>query len=228
MKKLYLLIVALLTLVLLASCSSSETGSGSKSGSTEMSIVESEPISNLADSLEIKDYSCVVSDTFAYYVAFITNNSEKTVDVEMNITAKDSDGRMVGSGTDKVFAIAQGQTSGIWTTFDDWKNIKTFDYNLDVTESAYQSIKEAISFDYNTTADRVVVSATNNGDKDANFVWVDVVFLNSGQMIGFGEISLMNDDCILKVGETRTGEAANYSEIEFDDAILAFNGRIYE
>ena len=63
MKKLYQITVLVLVL-LLSSCSSSE------------------PTMNLSDSLEVNEYSCVIDEQFAYYVAFVTNTSDKTVDVE--------------------------------------------------------------------------------------------------------------------------------------------------
>lgn len=208
MKKLYLVAVLVLAL-LLSSC-----GSG-------------EPATNLSDSLKVSEYSCVVDEQFAYYVAFVTNTSDKTVDVEINITAKDADGKMVGSGSDRVLAVGSGQTSGLWTTFDDWKSIDSFEYVLNVSESSYQSIKDSVSFDHNATDNRVVVSATNNGEKDAEFVWVDVVFLKNGEMVDFREIMVTNSDSVLPAGQTLTGEGEIYSQDGFAEIILAYNGRIH-
>ena len=208
MKKLYQITVLVLVL-LLSSCSSSE------------------PTMNLSDSLEVNEYSCVIDEQFAYSVAFVTNTSDKTVDVEIDITAKDSDGEMVGSGNDQVLAVGSGQTSGLWTTFDDWRSIDSFDYVLNVKESSYQSIKDAVSFEHEERSDRVVISAINTGDKDADYVWVDVVFLKDGEMVNFREIMLTNSDSILPAGQTLTGEGEIYSQEGFDEAVYAYNGRIH-
>lgn len=209
MRRLWLFVTAALML-LLSSCASSEPL----------------PAADLTDNLEVKEYSCVVDEQFAYYVVFITNTSDKTVDVEINMTAKDADGNMVGSGSDKVLAVGSGQTSGLWTTFDDWKSIENFEYALTAQESSYQSIIDTVSFERSETSDRVVVSATNNGEKDAEFVWVDVVFLKNGEMVNFSEIMLTNGDSVLPAGQTLTGEGEIYSLDGFDEAVLAYNGRI--
>ena len=211
MKKLFLICVLALTL-LLSSCGTS--------ASTPT------PKVNLADSLEIKEYSCVIDEQFAYYVAFVTNTSDKTLDVEINITTKDVDGNMVGSGTTSVLAVGSGQTSGLWTTFDKWKSIDSFEYVLNVKGSSYSPIKDVVSFDYNAMDKRVVMSATNNGDKDAEFVWVDVVFLKDGNMVDFREIRLTNNDSVLPAGQTLTGEGEIYSQ--YDDLAFAYNGRIHK
>lgn len=210
MKRLLLLLIVLT--LLLTACSS----------------VEPTPTSNLAESLEVKDYSCVIDEQFAYYVAFVTNTADKTVDVEINITAKDADGKMVGSGDDQVLAVGSGQTSGLWTTFDDWRSIASFDYVLNVKESSYQSIKDSVSFEHEERSDRVVISATNTGDKDADYVWVDVVFLKDGEMVNFHEIMLTNSDSVLPAGQTLTGEGEIYSQEGFDEAMYAYNGRIHK
>lgn len=209
MKKLYPITVLVLVL-LLSSCGSSE------------------PTMNLADSLEVNEYSCIIDEQFAYYVAFVTNTSDKTVDVEINITAKDADGKMVGSGDDQVLAVGSGQTSGLWTTFDDWRSIASFDYVLNVKESSYQSIKDSVSFEHEERSDRVVISATNTGDKDANYVWVDVVFLKDGEMVNFHEIMLTNSNSVLPAGQTLTSEGEIYSQEDFDEALYAYNGRIHK
>lgn len=209
MKKLFLICILALAL-LLSSCAASEPT----------------PKANLADSLEIKEYSCVIDEQFAYYVAFVTNTSDKTLDVEINITAKDADGNMVGSGTASVLAVGSGQTSGLWTTFDEWKSIDSFEYVLNVKESFYLPIKDVVSFDHSETDSRIVMSATNGGEKDAEFVWVDVVFLKDGNMVNFREIMLTNGNCVLPAGQTLTGEGEVFSQ--YDDLVFAYNGRIHK
>lgn len=209
MKKLYL-IVSMVLVLLLSSCTPSEPTS----------------TPNLANGLELKEYSCVIDDQFIYYIAFVANTSEKTVDVEINITAKNANGEMIGSATDQVLAVGSGQTSGLWATFDDWRSIDSFDYELNVKESTYQSIQDTVTFDHNAIDSHVIVSATNNGEKDADIVWVDVVFLKNGKMVDFREIMLTNSDSVLPAGQTLTGEGEIYSQNGFDEAIFAYNGYI--
>ena len=77
--------------------------------------------------MSTQDYSCTVDDSFMYYVMYVTNNSDKVVSIDLNVTAFDSSGSMVGSSSDGTKAVAPGQTAGIWTTFDEWDKIDSFD-----------------------------------------------------------------------------------------------------
>lgn len=84
--------------------------------------------------MSTQDYSCTVDDSFMYYVMYVTNNSDKVVNIDLNVTALDSSGSMVGSSSDGTKAVAPGQTAGIWTTFDEWDKIDSFDYTLSVSD----------------------------------------------------------------------------------------------
>lgn len=220
-----LLIVSLLLTLCLCGCSSApSTVSGSsdvEAPATEETVSES-----LADQMDIQEYSCVVDESFMYYVMYVTNNSDKVVSVEMNVTGLDVDGSMVASSGDGVKAVAPGQTSGIWTTFDAWDSIKSFDYTLTVTEeNSHKPVYDDLSVEYNTTDSGIVAKVTNNGSESAEFVWMDVVYLKDGQMVNFSELSFMNDDSQLPSGVSLSAEGTCYYEGGFDEVVIAINGR---
>ncbi len=86
--------------------------------------------------------------------------------------------------------VAPGQTAGIWTTFDEWDKIDSFDYVLSVSEEKeYSPVYSDLSVDYNTTDSGIVASVTNNGTSAADYVWMDVVYLKDGKMVNFSELS---------------------------------------
>ena len=181
---------------------------------------------NLSEQMSITEYSCVIDDSFRYYIMFIENNSDKCVKVEANIVAKDEAGANIGAYQESVGGVAPGQTSCIWTTFDEWDIINSFDYDLSVAEQPLEnSIYNDVSFDYNTTENKIIVTATNNGAEPAEFVWFDVVFLKDGEMVNFREISLMNDEQQLLPGASITNEGECFSENGFDEVVYAVNGR---
>ena len=123
--KMRYLTVLLLSAILLVGCGNNTT---TKNGNTAVdAATETEHKENLADMMETKEYSCTVDDSFIYYVMYVTNNSDKVVSIDLNVTALDSSGGMVGSSSDGTKAVAPGQTAGIWTTFDEWDKIKTSD-----------------------------------------------------------------------------------------------------
>lgn len=175
--------------------------------------------------MKVVEFTCVVDDSFRYYVMLITNDSDKVVEVEANIIAKDESNADIGAYSDGVGAIAPGQTSCIWTTFDEYDTIKSFAYTLTVEETSNEPIYSDVTVDYNVTETKVVATATNSGTETASFVWFDVVYLKNGKMVGFSEISLMNADSKLTAGTLITGEGECYSETGFDTIAVALNGR---
>lgn len=159
----------LLSAVLLTGCGGSTS---TKNGTTAVTTTtESKDKTDLADLMSTQDYSCTVDDSFMYYVMYVTNNSDKVVSIDLNVTALDSSGSMVGSSSDGTKAVAPGQTAGIWTTFDEWDKIDSFDYTLSVSEEKeYSPVYSDLSVDYNTTDSGIVASVTNNGTSAADYV----------------------------------------------------------
>lgn len=214
----------LLSMMFLVGCGS---GTYSQTGTSAIEHIEkTEPEINLADMMSIQEYSCIVDNSFVYYIMYITNNSNKNVSIEMNVTALDSSGNMVGSSSDGTKAVEPGQTAGIWTTFDDWNKIVGFDHTLTVSEETeYSPIYSDLAIDYNTTDSGVIVSVSNNSDNTAEFVWIDVVYLKNGKMVNFSELSFMDGNQQLLPGVTLSAEGTCYSDSGFDEVVLAVNGR---
>lgn len=181
---------------------------------------------NLVEKISVKEYTCMVDDSFRYYVLILSNNSDKVVEIEANMVAKDSSGDPVEAHSDSTQAVSPGQTAGIWTTFDDWERIKTLGYELQVREDQDDSsILGKVLVDIKTLSNKVVAQATNIGENPANYVWLDVVFLKNEKMVGFSEISLTNSDAQLLPGASITAEGECFSETGFDDVVIALNGR---
>lgn len=219
-----LILAAALCLGGCGSSASTTTGSTAIDDSTEQSVTDE--TKDLADMMEVQEYHCTVDDSFMYYVMYITNNSDKVVSIELNVTALDSSGDTVGSSSDSTYAVDVGQTAGIWTTFDEWDKISGFDYTLSVSEEKnYSPVYADLSIDYNTTDNGIVAEITNNGTDAASFVWMDVVYLKDGEMVNFSELSFMNDDQELPAGASLSAEGECYYDGGFDDVVIAVNGR---
>lgn len=85
--------ILLLSAVLLTGCGG---GTSTKNGTTAVTTTtESKDKTDLADLMSTQDYSCTVDDSFMYYVMYVTNNSDKVVNIDLNVTALDSSGSMV-------------------------------------------------------------------------------------------------------------------------------------
>lgn len=221
MKKLFI-IFSILCMALVG-CSS---GPSSTSGSSDVTepIVE-EPL-NLIDEMDVEFYSCNIDDTFYYTILTVLNNSDKVVEMEANFIAKDSSGNNICATSAGNSAIAPGQTACIWSTIDYSSDIESFDYTLTVDKDIFnRSIFEDVSIEYNSVSNKVVITATNNGQETAHYVWGQVLFFKEGQLVNFNEPILTDDDSELKAGATITKEAECYSDVGFDDVKIFISGR---
>lgn len=211
--------------ICLSGCGSS-TSTATGTANIEESAAQTEDVKDLADMMDVQEYTCTVDDSFVYYVMYITNNSDTAVSIEMNVTALDSSGGMVGSSSDSTRAVDVGQTAGIWTTFDDWDKISSFEYTLTASEETdYSPVYNDLDVEYNTTDDGIVAKVTNNSEDNASFVWMDVVYLKGGEMVNFSELSFMNDNQELPAGTSLSVEGECYYDGGFDDVVIAVNGR---
>lgn len=220
-KKYFAIMIAVM--ILLTGCG----GTSTKTGSVPVEeTTQSGKPDELSDLMNVQEYSCSVDDSFMYYVMYITNNSDKVVSIEANITALASSGDMIGSSSDNTKAVAPGQTAGIWTTFDEWDKIDRFDYTLSVSEERdFSPVYDDLSVEYNATDTGIVATITNNGSAAASFVWMDVVYLKDGKMVNFNELSFMDDNQELLPGVKLSAEGTCYSNTGFDDVVIAVNGR---
>lgn len=191
--------------------------------SFELSIPETVDYSS---ALEVAEYSCIIDNSFVYYVMYVTNTSDKVLSAEMNVTALNKVGEMVGAHNERTLAVSPGQTAGMWITFDEWDLIDSFQYTLDVKEEKeYKPVYQDLSFEYNIVDNKIIATMTNNGTEAAEYVWVDVVYMKDGQMVNFSELSFMNDECKLLPGVSLSCEGECYYEGGFDEVVIAVNGR---
>lgn len=206
--------------------SSSDSSVSSTTGSNAVAETQEEPKKDLADMMQTDFYTCNVDDSFYYTVLVVKNNSDETVHLDANFTAKDGSGNNVGAVSDDEPAIAPGQTGCIWCTVDYSTDIESFDYTLTVDkETSVKSIYDDISFEYSNTDSGCTVTATNNGNTAAKYVWARCIFFKNGEMVNFNEPILMDSDDELKPGATITAEATCYTDCGFDDVIVVLSGR---
>lgn len=225
MKKGIAIVLSLFLLVLAGCGDTSSTVTGSDDVSNAGTTTEPEVVS-LAEQIEVTEYSYAVQDLTMYYILFLKNNADTTVRAEVNLTAKDAEGNMVGAFSETAYAIAPGQTSCVWTSFDAPEAVETVEYTMTASEETnYRSIFDTVTLEYNSLEDKVVVSATNNDTQDAEFVRAVAVYLSGGATVDFSEVFIGNDDLLLPAGATLTAELDYNADVAYDDVVIAFDGR---
>ena len=198
--------------------------SGSASGTIDNTPVEKKAKSsdNLADKMDIKEYSCMQSDY--RLVAFnITNNADEDVSIDMNVTAKNSDGKALASSNIEEYTVAPGSSTIMSAWLENVDMDATIDYKMNVSNDVRSpSAVPNIDLDYNINGNKVVVTATNNNSDTAYFLNVKAIFLKDGEMVDCGDTYLTGDDSEIKAGETRSGEIETYSDKGFDDVLIGY------
>lgn len=183
---------------------------------------------SLTEQMDVTTYTCPSGENACYYVLFVTNNSDRTVQVGANVTSYDAQGNMVGSSSGRVYVVAPGQTAFIDAWFDNWESTQSFDYTLNVTQEEYFEPMEAVTFAYSQTPSGVVIAATNNSSRDAWGVEACAIFMKDGVPVYFGTNFVVNDKLELPAGETLAEEIDCHSDDGYDEVIIALNGRMDE
>ena len=212
----------LIALVMIVATPSKESGSSSGTIEDKKETVTEQKSDNLADKMQVKEYDCMYSD-YRIVAFHITNTSDKDVRIELNITAKDSDGNALASSNPEDYTVASGSSTILSAWLENVDENATIDYTMNVsTDVRSPSAANNIDLKHNVNGDKVVLTATNNSDKTAYFLNVDAIFLKNGKMVGCGETYLVGNDSDIKAGETRSGEIDCYADGGFDDAIVAY------
>jgi hypothetical protein len=216
----------LLSLAILTACS---TGSQQSQKSVESSENHQEESTaetkkaNLADSMEITEYSLENSlgNTNHYYI--VKNNSDKTVKVDFNTTALNSSGEIIGAQSSDVYALGSGCTSCALEIFDDVTGVDQFKHTLSVKEDEdYKSVIQDIAVDISQQPEKVIVTCTNNGDSAAEYLNVSVLFFKDGKYIGSAGDLVSDDDYELKPNATLSTQFDSYQD--YDDIKVYLSG----
>ena len=114
-----------------------------------------------------------------WVVVAIKNNSEFNLEISMDGQFKDANGTLIGTSKDEDPAFEKG--SEIAFTFNNEAEYASFEYKISVEETDYYDcVWSNIQVESNTAEKKAIISATNNGEKPAEFLEYIVVFFNGG------------------------------------------------
>lgn len=167
---------------------------------------------SVTTSLMVNDYP--YENMFATYHFFeVTNMSPYTIRLTINDTAKNSAGAIIGASKASEEDIPSGCTIFAKTFFNDVAGASSFDTSFQVTEeSTYIPVLQGISVQTSNLGDKVTVTATNLGDKAAEFPEATAIFLKDGKVVYHGSDYLTDADSELKPGATISGQINAYSK----------------
>lgn len=195
-----------------------ELAEDSKGDTSELSGEE------LNKQIDVKEYHYINSIGSAQYFLVLKNNSNETISVTINATAKDAEGKLIGAATGSEDAIPSGYEVCVSCYFSDAENAESFEYMLDAKKDKnYKPVIQDLSFEESRTDEKVIISCTNNGDDAAEFVEATALFFLNGELVYSDSTYITDDDSEIKPGKTIIKEMTSYKE--YDDVKIYLSGR---
>lgn len=179
---------------------------------------------NLADHMQITEYSFENSIGDTLYFLIVKNNSDETVEISVNAIAKDKDGNAIGATDSSENAVASGAEVCLCNYFDSVKDADSFEYTMTVKKDMYFSpVTQDLSIEESRVNGKVILTCKNNGDKVAQFVEAYALFFKDGNLINYDSTYIVDDDSEIKSGESISSELNCYSD--YDDVKVYISGR---
>ncbi len=190
MKKLSTVLAALM-LMIMAGCSNNDASSTIKENETEAETQEtaekeideeseSETASELSlEDFDIQEYKYESFGSTEYFLS-ITNNSDQIVELAANATAYDPNGSVIGAANGSIDVLAPKETSLLSLYFSEVEDIDHIDYSLQYkTDPFYYPVINDLSVEENVGSDKLILVITNKGERAAQFVQVDALFMDA-------------------------------------------------
>lgn len=186
MKRKSILLCTLLILCLFVGCGASDGGENASDTITGTNEIETETEVDLVSQMTVEQY--VIEDDLFGKMCFVTvtNNSEITVKVSVNVVAKDVEGNIIGTADSNARGVASGETICLENRFSDIEGADSFEYTLSVGEDVYtESAYSDIEIQESRTDSKVILTCTNKGEESVLGVEGYVLFFSDGKAIGY-------------------------------------------
>lgn len=217
----------LLSIMVLMAVPSTQTANKSGTVTKQKETVAETKADNIADKMAIKEYS-YMSGEYRMVDFYVTNNSDQDVAINMNVTAKGSDGTPKGSSSPFAFSVAPGTSCVLPAVFENVAMDDTIEYSMDVsTKVRAKSAANDIDIEISKNENKAIIMATNNGPETAYYLNVYIIFLENGKPIYSGMTYITGDNSDIKSGETRSAEITCY-EGDYDDIVFGYTAEYHD
>ena len=236
MKKTFAFIVILALLIfVLAGCGNlnrknggagnTGSGNGNESSTSEKQATSGTPkkggfdAEEAAKNFQVTEYK--INDQFKYYVVYVVKNtSDVTLDINGKIEAFNGD-TIVGAKEGGDYAVPAGKEVVLAYSFDESFSKTEYKFTAQVS-SLYKGVTQDLNFTSSTAKNKEIITVTNNGALDAEFVQATVLFFKNSELV-FLKTSYVCAGEALKPGESKSTEIS-YSET-YDSIQVFLSGR---
>ena len=162
---------------------------------------------------------------YYYHFIFVTNNSNETISVTTKTNALDSSGNVIGVDGRTEHAIGAGCTTVIKEYFTGIAGVTSFDTSYDISvDKYYSSVIQNIDYTISNLGNRFIMTVTNNGSTEADFLEAHVFLFKNGEIVDFEEQYFTNSSYSINAGETITEQLDFYVD-SYDYYEVYFTGR---
>ena len=238
------IICSLLSLTLLASCSSTKNENvknTSESGTTktkEKEKSQSESSLKKSKELSLEDLSFteyLLENSFgSEYLVAVKNNSDLTVGISANATAYDASNALLGAASSSIDVLGPNEESVMLFYFDSVSGIDNIDYKDNMQYSAdsklyYNPVVSNLSVEDGLNGDVLTLAITNNGEYAAQFVEAYAVFMDeNGTPLQISSNYVTDSNYEIAPGAMQSTQIEYYSSYdkgEYDHVTYYLTGR---
>lgn len=195
-------------------------------------LIQTENVARIAYSSDSVTQDLIISDWMytttyggsTYHVFEITNNSPYTISVNINESAKNSSGEILGAGSTSEHDIPSGSTVFINNFFFNTLGVTGFDTTIQTKKEEYYSpVLQNIAVETSKGDKKIIIKITNNGSVAALFPEATAVFFKNGKAVYVGNVYLTDGDSEIKPGAVITKEIRSYED--FDEVKVHLTAR---
>jgi len=171
----------------------------------------------------IKEYSYECSYA-TFHIFVIKNTSNETITVASNSTAFDSNGVAIGADGATLDVLGAGCTSMMYEYHKGVSGVASYETTITASEEElFDSVIQDIQIEKSTQPGKVIVTLTNTGTQDAEFVEAHAIFLKNGKAVHHDSSYVVDSDSCIKSGATLS-EQIDCRE-DFDEVEVYVTGR---
>lgn len=120
-------------------------------------------------------------------IAFVKNNNDIPVDIDVEAEFYDKDGMIVGSSSYNYYDVVGADTEvaiEFWNTPDEFDNYKIY-VDASIISYYYKSYVDSVELIHNNTGKNIVVQVKNNSGVELDKVEVAVVYYSGDVVVGY-------------------------------------------
>lgn len=172
--------------------------------------------------LKVETYEYKDSGKTPWVVLTIHNGSKFNLDISVELAQKDKGGNLIGVNNGSMEAVETGCDVALRYICD--APYDSLEYKIEAEqEEYYDCVLSSLTYKVDKAKNKAIVSVTNNGDKDAEFVEFTALFFKSGKIVYSDTGYTIDKNDQLKAGKTEKAEANCYQD--FDDVKVYLSGR---